>query len=315
MSNNNTRAPNGYSGLDTGRVLARAELYGAPVPYDEPDNRPVPEDATLEALVETVFDAVEKAFDGSGLEQEAEATLSSLTYAFHHQVNRLQGLLDDNEERIRAVRGDTFDSSDEDNYKLEQLKERGSYIEERRDAMEQLRDFSKDAYHERTGKVWSVRKGAIANHRKMTASTVDADRFLLAKRYRETHTLAPNGTLIAFSGGYDCQDVNAIWADLDAARAKYPDMILAHTAGAKGADAIAKAWCANRGVTEVPFPMRKRNADDRAAPFRRNDELLALCPKGVIVYAGSGITDNLADKARAKGIIVLDRRNKAKPGA
>ena len=46
------------------------------------------------------------------------------------------------------------------------------------------------------------------------------------------------------------------------------------------------------------------NAHGRAAPFRRNDELLNLLPKGVIAFPGSGITDNLVDKAVALGIPV-----------
>ena len=43
----------------------------------------------------------------------------------------------------------------------------------------------------------------------------------------------------------------------------------------------------------------------RAAPFRRNDDLLNLLPKGVIAFPGSGITDNLVDKAVQLGIPVL----------
>ncbi len=43
----------------------------------------------------------------------------------------------------------------------------------------------------------------------------------------------------------------------------------------------------------------------RAAPFRRNDELLNLLPKGVILFPGNGITANLADKAKAMGIPVM----------
>ena len=42
----------------------------------------------------------------------------------------------------------------------------------------------------------------------------------------------------------------------------------------------------------------------RAAPFRRNDDLLNLLPKGVIAFPGSGITENLVDKARQLGIPV-----------
>ena len=42
----------------------------------------------------------------------------------------------------------------------------------------------------------------------------------------------------------------------------------------------------------------------RAAPFRGNDELLNFLPKGVIAFAGSGITDNPIDKAVKVGIPV-----------
>jgi hypothetical protein len=316
MSNRSFRAPNGFSSTSaTGRALDRAELYGSPLGYGELDDRPVPEDEKLETLVDTMFDAVTNAFNDSGLEEELDYMLSSLTYACHHQVERLQRLISDAENHIRQA-NEEDDMSEVSTTQLERLKQNSAVLEDRRDAFEQLRDFAKNAYSDRTGKVWSIRKGSIANHRNMTASSIEAQQYLSNKKYRETHTLAPKGTLIAFSGGYDCQDVNGIWADLDKARAKYPDMVLIHTAGAKGADAIAVAWAHNRGVTEIPYPMRKRNADDRAAPFRRNDELLALWPKGVIVYPGSGITANLADKAKQNGITVLDRRPpEQKPGA
>ena len=43
---------------------------------------------------------------------------------------------------------------------------------------------------------------------------------------------------------------------------------------------------------------RSRNA----APFKRDDLLLAALPVGAMVFPGSGISDNLADKARTIGI-------------
>ncbi|AUC13413.1 hypothetical protein FHR76_004658 [Rhizobium sp. RAS22] len=42
----------------------------------------------------------------------------------------------------------------------------------------------------------------------------------------------------------------------------------------------------------------------KAAPFRRNDEMLSVMPAGLIVFLGNGITGNLADKARRLGIPV-----------
>ncbi|HLG48083.1 MAG TPA: hypothetical protein VKY24_17705, partial [Reyranella sp.] len=42
----------------------------------------------------------------------------------------------------------------------------------------------------------------------------------------------------------------------------------------------------------------------KAAPFKRNDAMLEVLPIGVMVFAGSGIQANLADKARKLGIPV-----------
>ena len=42
----------------------------------------------------------------------------------------------------------------------------------------------------------------------------------------------------------------------------------------------------------------------RQPPFRRNDDLLNLLPKGVIAFPGSGITCNMVDKAKQLGIPV-----------
>ena len=55
--------------------------------------------------------------------------------------------------------------------------------------------------------------------------------------------------------------------------------------------------------THIPFkPDWTRHA--KAAPFKRNDQILEVLPIGVIVFPGSGIQENLADKARKLGIPV-----------
>jgi hypothetical protein len=107
----------------------------------------------------------------------------------------------------------------------------------------------------------------------------------------------------------DYQDTDRIWAMLDKVRTRHPDMVLLHGGAARGAELIAAKWAEARGVPQVVFKpdwARHRNA----APFKRNDALLAATPIGLIAFPGSGISDNLADKARARGIPVLhgDRR-------
>ena len=58
-----------------------------------------------------------------------------------------------------------------------------------------------------------------------------------------------------------------------------------------------------RKVVQIEFkPDWTRHA--KAAPFKRNDALLDAMPVGIVIFPGSGITENLADKARRLGIPV-----------
>ena len=70
--------------------------------------------------------------------------------------------------------------------------------------------------------------------------------------------------------------------------------------GGPGVEKIAASWAERNGVHQLQAGLRH----GRAAPFRRNDDLLNLLPKGVIAFPGSGITENLVDKARQLGIPV-----------
>ena len=50
--------------------------------------------------------------------------------------------------------------------------------------------------------------------------------------------------------------------------------------------------------------------EGKAAPFKRNDRMLDVLPIGLVVFPGSGITDNLADKAKRLGIRLMDYRKR-----
>jgi len=70
-----------------------------------------------------------------------------------------------------------------------------------------------------------------------------------------------------------------------------------------GAEKIALRWAEIRKVPQVAVrPDWTKHA--KAAPFKRNDAMLAIMPIGVIVFPSTGIQDNLADKARKLGIPV-----------
>ena len=127
--------------------------------------------------------------------------------------------------------------------------------------------------------------------------------YLAARRRAETELRIPAGTRIAFTGGMDCNDHHRIWAVLDKARAKHPDMVLLHGGSPKGAERIAACWADHHKVPQIVFkPDWTRHA--KAAPFKRNDQLLEALPAGLVAFPGSGISANLADKARKLGIPV-----------
>ncbi len=71
-----------------------------------------------------------------------------------------------------------------------------------------------------------------------------------------------------------------------------------------GAERIAAKWAERNEVHQVVCKPDWDRRHGRAAPFRRNDDLLSLMPKGLVAFPGAGITANLVDKARQLGIPV-----------
>ncbi len=190
---------------------------------------------------------------------------------------------------------------------LETLVAQGQSLLERREIFEQIRDLAAERYEAETGSAWRPRAGSLVSHTRLTAAMIDSRDFISARRRADTELLLPKGTRIAFSGGTDYADHKRIWAVLDKVHTKHPDMVLLHGGTPKGAERAAACWADKRGVTQIAFkPDWTR--DGKAAPFKRNDRMLEIVPAGVIVFPGSGITGNLADKAKKLGIPVLDHR-------
>jgi hypothetical protein len=134
---------------------------------------------------------------------------------------------------------------------------------------------------------------------------VDSRDFLSAKRKATTEVMVPAGPKIIFTGPLECEAHRLIWAKLDKAHQQHPDMVLLHGGADRGAELIATKWADQRKVPQIAFkPDWTKHG--KAAPFKRNDQMLDTLPIGVIVMAGgTGIQENLADKARGKGIRVL----------
>ncbi|MAC76595.1 MAG: DUF2493 domain-containing protein [Salipiger thiooxidans] len=290
-----------HSTSPTAHVIEELELYGYRPAEGEADPRITPEDTAIQGAVADIFDALISTMADTSLDFDLDEIMWSTVNTFHRAVERIERKLDDNEQAQKRLQREQ-DGSEVKSVQLETLIGIGQSLIERRDSMETFRETAADLYLRTTGTPWSPRSGSRVNHRQMTSAMIDSRDFLAAKRRADNEVLLPAGPKIAFSGG-ETTDHRTIWDRLDQVHAKHPDMVLLHGGGPKGAERIAATWANNRKVPQVAFkPDWVKHA--KAAPFKRNDRMLDTMPIGVIVFPGTGIQENLADKARKMGIPV-----------
>jgi len=287
----------------TAMICEQAQLYGASPDRDEFDPREVWDaDDALDAVGDAFRLLGDAVPDGVQLADERESLLWGFVNAFDTQVRRLERSVDRLAPQMRTLQR-AQDGTEINARELELVTHRAQCLGDRRDAFERMRDAAADAYRRATGDVWRPRRGSHTSQTgHLTSAAIDARDFLRARADRATRAHLPEGTLVAVTGGKAVSDAGAVITRLDRARAKYADMVLVH-GGGPGVERIAAEWAERNGVHQVVCKP-DWNAHGRAAPFRRNDALLNLLPKGVIAFPGSGITDNLVDKALALGIPV-----------
>ncbi len=295
-----------HAASPTASLLAELQLHGHRPFQDEPDPRPLPDERRVQGALADIFDALVSTLSDTRLEPDLDDLLWSTVQLFHRTAQRVERELDDNEQAQKRSQREQ-DGSEVRSVELERLLAEGLTLIERRNTFEAMRDLAAELYETHTGSLWRPRAGSMVNHRTLTSAMIDSRDFLVAKRRADTEVMLPPGPKVAFTGGYDCNDHRAIWAALDRVHAKHPGMVLLHGGGPKGAERIAACWADNRKVAQVAFrPDFARHKN--AAPFKRNDALLETMPIGVVVFPGTGICDNLADKARKLGIPLFDFR-------
>ena len=292
-----------HTASQTDHVLTELQLYGWRPFQDEPDPRPLPEADTVSSAVSDIFDALVASLSDTRLEPDLEELLWGTVNLFHRAAARVERELDSNEQAQRRLQREQ-DGSEVKSVELERLTAEGQTLIERRAGMELFRDLATEAFEHHTGSAWRPRTGSMVSHRHLTAAMIDSRDFLAAKRRAETEVMLPAGPKVALTGGADFNDHRLIWARLDQVHAKHPDMVLLHGGSPKGAELIAARWADHRKVPQIAFrPDWTKHG--KAAPFKRNDALLDVLPVGVLVFPGTGIQENLADKARKLGIPVM----------
>jgi hypothetical protein len=308
MSEHDDTEPN-HAASPTDHVLSELQLYGWRPFADEPDPRPLPDGDNVAGAVTDIFDTLIATLADTRLEPDLDDLLWSVSNVFQRAVTRIERQLDDNEEAQRRLQREQ-DGTEIKAVELENLTAQGITLVERRDAFELMRDQAADHYEQHTGSAWRPRTGSMVNHRHLTSAMIDSRDFIATRRKADTEVMLPTGPKIALTGGLDFNHHQLIWETLDKVHAKHPDMVLIHGKSPKGAELIAAKWADTRKVPQIGFaPNWEKHG--RAAPFKRNDAMLDIVPIGVIIFPGTGIQDNFADKARKLGINLYDFRKRS----
>lgn len=293
----------------TAYLLQEMQLYGHRPYEDEPDDRPLPDARVASGAIADIFDALVSSLGDTRIEPDLEDLAWGIVNVFHRAGERIERELDDNEREQKRLQREQ-DGSEVKSVELERQIAEGITMLERRDAMEFFRDAAADQFRTHLRKPWLPRSGAMVNRKMLTSAVLDSRKHIDKRAWQDARVFNPEGVPIAFTGGADFNDHRLIYAVLDKVHTQLPDMILLHGATATGAERIAACWARDRNVPQDPFKP-DWNRHGRAAPFKRNDAMLERMPKGVIVFPGTGIQDNLADKARKMGIRIWDFRKRS----
>ena len=109
------------------------------------------------------------------------------------------------------------------------------------------------------------------------------------------------GLTVIVCGGREYDNRKNVFEQLDRMRAKH-NIFKVIQGGARGADALAKAWAINRGV-----PMIEERADwnrfGKAAGWMRNQRMIdEHRPEACIAFPGGRGTADMVRRARAAGL-------------
>ena len=280
--------------------------------YDTSECRPYPEDEALSHVGSAMMQELLDVMLNTPLEDHlliAEGILGGL----HTAAQRIERAADKaRDDMNRGVR--EFDGSEVADTELQEATAKARACDAALEAVEKIRDAAAMAYTVATGEVWSPWKGYVRGSA-TTAALMDAKDALRSNKAARHAATTPGAVLVAFRASpqaVSTTDANRIFDALNWAQQTYPTMGLV-TTGLKGAEKIAMRWAQQKRVTVV-LAKADFNKHGRSAPFRANDEMMALDPVHVLTLASSlepagagestpfGPALNLAQEAAKRGV-------------
>lgn len=287
------------------------ELFG--LTENGTDDLPIPSDEELrEKIVAEAFETLVGGLQGTGLASEIEPMAHGLATLLQRRATLLEDQADKLKLKITALIR-SQDGSEIAEQELEKATTEFEILTEKADAMGIMAEKAASSYEIETGQAYTPVTGSrTSKDAKATGAVFEAKQLLEAADRAAAEKHHVTGTKIAVTGDATTEDYHTIYAKLDLALRKHPDMILCHKGHTKGAERLAASWARNRKVDQILFrPNWKGHG--KAAPFRANDDLLAAKPAGVIIFGGNGVALNLGQKAEEQGIkvVTFDLKTKA----
>lgn len=275
---------------------------------------PHPSQTEIESLGHNLTNEMLDAFLNTALEEHVPTLLEGLIGGLHSAILRIQRDADRANDEMRRLNRD-FDGSEIKDVELQDASMKFHRAEAAVMIGEVLRDAASDNYTQQTGEIWTPWRGSAKNHA-TTQAQIEVREALRARERREQALADPGSQVVVFRGARIAKtqvDAMRIYDALNWALTQYPDMRLA-TTGNFGAEQIAMKWARDKRINPV---IAKANFDRHksAAPFRANDDLMALDPVLVLTLDASldasvqseafGPAVRIAEAARRRGIKTL----------
>ncbi|MCH4267471.1 MAG: DUF2493 domain-containing protein [Brevundimonas sp.] len=256
------------------------------------DMRPHPTEEALVQLGRALMTELLDLISDTALEDFQTLLGEALIGAFHSAAGRIERDADRARDAMRRLDRD-FDGSEAADVELQEATARARAGDAATRAAEMIRDAAAETWTVATGEVWTAWRGSRRGTH-LTAAQLEAKQAIRAIRSRRAGEADPGGPVVAFRGAPTAdsrEDAARIFDALNWALAEWPHMALA-TTGARGAEKLAIQWARQKGVKLI-LARADFDAHGKAAPFRANDDLMALEPTCCLTLARS------LDEARA----------------
>ena len=257
-------------------------------------DRPHPTEDALVQLGRALMTELVDVISNTALEDYQTTLGEALIGAFHSAAGRIERDADRARDTMRSLDRD-FDGSEAADTELQEATAKARAGDAATRACELIRDAASQTWTVATGEVWTAWRGSRRGTH-LTAAQLEAKQAIRAIRNRKAGEADPGGPVIAFRGAPTADtavDAGRIFDALNWAKQEWPEMALA-TTGAKGAEKLAIRWAQQKGVKLI-LARADFDAHGKAAPFRANDDLIALEPSCCLTLAHSVDRDRSGD--------------------